>query len=206
MLPQQHTAKIISHPKLTHLCTSQSMFPSENIIFSIIIILAPLLDLCEINITNQNTQILQQIINKLQNTPNNRQKYYGTEHDLQNFKKLHKDLCKIPETINKEIYNIIMTTPNINSQILQDKYPTIPLTLIEKTLECLEPLYGFNHPIPQRINPPTQPQQTNFTHHKTIIYTWNVASLNTALPGIQTLILHNQAPPPLQSSHYRKQN
>ena len=127
----QHTTKIVSHPKLTQLCISQSMFPSENIIFSIIIILAPSPDLCEITITNQNTQNFQQTLHKLQNTPNNGQKHYGIEHVLQNFKKLHKDLCEIPKTINKEIYNIIITIPNINSQILQDKYPTLPSTLIK---------------------------------------------------------------------------
>ena len=66
------------------------MYPLENIIFSIIIIIAPSLDLCKINITNQNTQNLQQTLHKLQNTPNNGQKYYGVEHDLQNFKKLQR--------------------------------------------------------------------------------------------------------------------
>jgi hypothetical protein len=72
--------------------------------------------------------------------------------------------------------------------MLQDEYPTLPKELLEKMLTCLTPTHGFNHPIPQQVNPITIPQQTNYTQHTTKFTKWNLASLNTALIGIQKLL------------------
>jgi hypothetical protein len=48
----QYANNFNTHPKLTYICQAESISQPENIIFSFIITIAPMLDLCETKINN----------------------------------------------------------------------------------------------------------------------------------------------------------
>jgi hypothetical protein len=63
-----------------------------------------------------------------------------------------------------------------------------------ETLKCLQPIPNFTLPNPIQIYLPINPQNTPHTNMATKMISWNCGTLNTALPGIQSLT--NRPTPP----------
>jgi hypothetical protein len=62
-------------------------------------------------------------------------------------------------------------------------------------LKCLQPILGFTHPTPPKNHPPLIPQNILFTNHEMYCISWNIASLNTTILGLQNLINKTITPP-----------
>jgi hypothetical protein len=105
---------------------------TENTIFALIITIAPTPTLCEEIVNTQTSQEYTQIAQKIHETPNNKQKYHGPKHNPQIFKKLNETLFTTPISTYKEIHEEITKNKNNNIQKLQNKYPRVPITLLEK--------------------------------------------------------------------------
>jgi hypothetical protein len=63
-----------------------------------------------------------------------------------------------------------------------------------EALKCLQPIPNFMHPNPIQNYPPINPQNTPHIIPATKILSWNCGTLNTALPGLQSLT--NKPNPP----------
>jgi hypothetical protein len=66
--------------------------------------------------------------------------------------------------------------------------------MILQALKCLQPILNFTHPNPIQNHPSINPQYTPHTNLATKMLSWNCGTLNTAIPGLQTLI-NKPAPP-----------
>jgi hypothetical protein len=115
---------------------------------------------------------------------------------LDTFFKNNQDLLNNQNPVQNQLYPYI-TNPNnqINDESLKGKFPFLPQELIKEILKRLEPIEGYQHKDKEKT--PTQtttPRSDKFRHHETYMITWNVASLNTALPGITDLIQHTNQP------------
>jgi hypothetical protein len=56
-----------------------------------------------------------------------------------------------------------------------------------ESLKCLQPIPNFIQPNSIQNHPPINPQNTPHTYLATQMLSWNYGTLNTALPGLQTL-------------------
>jgi hypothetical protein len=59
--------------------------------------------------------------------------------------------------------------------------------MLIEALKCLQPIPNFTHPNPIQNHPPINPQNTPYTNPTTKMISWNCGTLNTALPGLQSL-------------------
>jgi hypothetical protein len=66
--------------------------------------------------------------------------------------------------------------------------------MIHEALKCLQPIPNYTHPNPIHNHPPINPHNIPYTNQPTKIITWNCGTLNTTLPGIQSLT--NKPTPP----------
>jgi hypothetical protein len=66
--------------------------------------------------------------------------------------------------------------------------------MILEALKCLQPIPNYTHLNPIQNHPPINPQNTPYTNPATKMITWNYDTLNTALPGLQSLT--NKPTPP----------
>jgi hypothetical protein len=80
------------------MCQNKTHIHIENLIFALILIIAPTLDLCKPKLTNQKIQICIQFALKTQQIPNNEAKYHGPKHKLQKFKKKRKQYLQLPHS------------------------------------------------------------------------------------------------------------
>jgi hypothetical protein len=71
--------------------------------------------------------------------------------------------------------------------MLQQKFPYIPKKMALEALKCLQPIPNFTQPSPIQNHPPITPQNTLHTTLATQMISWNCGTLNTALPGLQSL-------------------
>ena len=78
------------------MCQNKRHINIENLIFALILIIAPTLDLCKPKLRNQQIQNCIQFALKTQQLPNNEAKYHGPEHKLQKFKKKRKQYLQLP--------------------------------------------------------------------------------------------------------------
>jgi hypothetical protein len=113
--------------------------------------------------------------------------------------KLHKFHLENPQitiplsSIQSELYSFI-TTEQPNLITLQQKFPYLPEKMTNKALKCLQPIPNFTHPDPTQHYPPINPHHTPHTNPDTKMISWNCGTLNTALPGLQSLT--NKPTPP----------
>jgi exonuclease III len=105
----------------------------------------------------------------------------------------HKNITNLPTTIHKELYEYIENNPQATTETVKHIFPFLPDTLLSEASRCKMPLIGYTHPPPHNIHQPQQPQNIEYSSPSTKIITWNVASLNTSLPSLHTLI--NQMEP-----------
>jgi exonuclease III len=66
--------------------------------------------------------------------------------------------------------------------------------MTNEALKCLQPIPNFTHPDPTQYYPPINPHHTPHTNSETKMISWNYGTLNTALPGLQSLT--NKPSPP----------
>jgi hypothetical protein len=66
--------------------------------------------------------------------------------------------------------------------------------MLNEALKCLQPIPNFTHPNPIQHYPPINPQNTPHTNPNTRMISWNCGTLNTTLPGLQSLT--NKPTPP----------
>jgi hypothetical protein len=84
---------------------------------------------------------------------------------------------------------------------MTEKFPFLPINLLEETLKIYEPLLEYTHLPPLPSIPTIQPQEIHTTNHNTRLITWNASSLNTALPNLFELIANT-----LDGYHHNTRN
>jgi hypothetical protein len=115
------------------------------------------------------------------------------QHKLIKFHSENPHITKPLESIQKELYSFINTEqPNLAT--IQHQFPYLPEKMILEALKCLQPIPNFTHPNPIQNHPPINPQYTSYTNPATKMLSWNCGTLNTALPGLQSLT--NKPTPP----------
>jgi hypothetical protein len=149
--------------------------PKNQLFYAILITLAPTSTQCNQLIGENCTQWTTNLIRKLTNNTN---PLPSDPHILQKFH------SKNPH----------MTKPSDNIQTLQQEFPYLPENMTKEALKCLHPIPNFTLPNPIQNHPILNPRNTPHTTLATNILTWNCGTLNTALPGLQSLI--NKPIPP----------
>jgi len=127
---ENHPLKPIHLTQLNTLCQTHNKYTPEQLIFAIITILSPNLNNCKEEINTKETQVTL-ILQKLQNTPQTTQ---SNTNKLQEFYDNNNEIITTPNTINKKLYEIICTTPNIKLQTLQEKFAYLATLLLTKAL------------------------------------------------------------------------
>ena len=117
-----------------------------------------------------------------------------TPHILEKFYSTHSNLLTKPNSIHQQLYDYIATRPQLNIAQITAKFPFLPTTLIDNALKCKQAITGYILPPPPPPHPP--PHLHNHTYASTLasIISWNIATLNTSLPCLHTIIQkHNPA-------------
>jgi hypothetical protein len=192
-----------SHPKrrdaentpLRKHCDLLNDYPYQYHIFALIITIGPTPQICNQYLNKQTNLRSLDILRKLQKMPLDKTNAEQLD-TLDTFFKNNQDLLNNQNPVQNQLYPYI-TNPNnqINDESLKGKFPFLPQELIKEILKRLEPIEGYQHKDKEKT--PTQtttPRSDKFRHHETYMITWNVASLNTALPGITDLIQHTNQP------------
>jgi hypothetical protein len=151
--------------------------------YAILITLAPTPTQSNPLIAENSTQWTTNLIKNLTKCPN------PLSTDLYKLQKFHSEnphITKPLESIQNEIYSFI-TTESPNLAALQHKFPYLLEKMTLEALKCLQPIPNFTHPNPIQNHPSRYPQYTLHTIPATKMLSWNCGTLNTALPGLQSL-------------------
>jgi hypothetical protein len=168
------------NPHYTQFCTLNRQYPQLYLFYASIITLATTPSQCEIVITLNTIQWTNNIIRKLTQLPHPPQ---TTPNIFQNFR----------ENNLEKLYSFI-TNYQPNLELLQLTFPYLPESLLTEFLKCLYHIPNFIHPTHIQNPPPITPQQNPRTAITTSIITWNCGSLNTTIPGKQSIINKNPQP------------
>jgi hypothetical protein len=158
--------------------------------YAILITLAPTPTQSNNLIAENSTQWIINLMNKLLENPN---PLPTDPHILQIFYSENPNITKLLESIHNELYSFITTERPILTT-LQQKFPYLLEKMTLEALKCLQPIPNFMHPNPIQNHLPINPQHTPYTNLATKLLIWNCGTLNTALPGLQTLT--NKPTPP----------
>jgi exonuclease III len=171
------------HPHLTQFCTTNNHCPKNYLFYAILITLAPTPtqsnNLIADNLTQWTTNLIKNLIENPKPLPTNL-------HILQKFHTENSQIMNPSDSIQKYIYSFI-TNIQPDLTILQHEFPYLPEKMAIETLKCLHSIPNFTQPNPAQNHPPVNPQNTPHTFLAIQILSWNCGTLNTALPGIQTL-------------------
>jgi exonuclease III len=164
--------------------------PKNQLFYAILITLAPTPTQCNQLIGKNSTQWTTNLIRKLTNNTN---PLPSGPHILQKFHLENPHITKPSDNIQKTLYSYItMERPNLET--LQQEFPYLPKNMTKEALKYLQPIPNFTLPNPIQNHPILNPRNTPHTTPTTNILTWNCGTLNTALPGLQSLI--NKPNPP----------
>jgi hypothetical protein len=178
-----HMQNININQHLTQFCTNNTHCPSSYLFYTILITLARTPTQRNQLIVENSTQWTINLIKNLTESPNPP----PTDlHKLQKFHSKNPHITKPLDSIHKELYSFI-TIERPNLATLQHKLPYLPEKMALKALKCLQPIPNFTLPNPIQNHPPINPQNTPNTNSATKILSWNCGTLNTALPGLQSL-------------------
>jgi hypothetical protein len=164
--------------------------PKNQLFYALLITLAPTPTQCNQLIDENSTQWTTNLIRKLTNNTN---PLPTGPHILQKFHSENQHITKPTDNIQKILYSYI-TTERPNLETLQQEFPYLPENMTKEALKCLHPIPNFTLPNPIQNHPILNPRNTPHTIPATNILTWNCGTLNTALPGLQSLI--NKPTPP----------
>ena len=193
-LHQQTNTK---YPYLQQYITTHSHSPQPHILYALIITIHPSITICNNTLAQPHTYDFNDIwtntlIIRLANLNNPPERHILTPHPYTTFIENNQDIINPKNSIHTELYKSIHnqeTPPTPNT--LQRKFPFLPDKLITESLRCLENINEYSHPPPLPNIPIHTPSTITSTNHETNIITWNAASLNTALPNLQSLINHS---------------
>ena len=190
--PKHHDATN-KYPHLSQYIYQNQHHPPPRMLYALIITPCPTQETCNQLLTHTpspdwTTTLLTQIT-LLQNPP---ERHIRTIHPYTLFKQENQNLINPPKSIHKEIYNYIEENKhNINLNTLTNKFPYLPENLLRETLKYNEPINEYSHPPQLPNNPPHTTHNTQMTNQNIHIITWNATSLNTTLPNLHQLIIHN---------------
>ena len=108
---------------------------------------------------------------------------------------LHK---QPPITIHKDLYDFLheQNPPTLTN--IKNEFPFLLDDFITETLKCFETIPAYTHPPINNYTPPN-PQIPFTSQQNTTFISWNVATLNTALPNIKNLLNNYNTPPTIIS-------
>ena len=193
-----HQQSILTFPYLHQYLQTQNHSPLPHLLYAIIIIINPSINMCNNILAQPNTyqfniEWTNTLIHKLANLNKPLERHIHTQHPYTKFIETNQTIIAPQDSIHKELYTFIHSheSPPIFTET-QSKFPFLPNKLISECLRCFETLNGYSHP-PPLLNIPTQTTRINTnTNYETNLITWNASSLNTTLPNLQSLITHTQ--------------
>jgi hypothetical protein len=115
-----------------------------------------------------------------------------TPHSYNQFFMDNHDLISLPSSLHIKLYDyIIQSKPPANFEFTKITFSFLPNTLITETLWCTHPLIGYIQPPQNIIHPFPRTNNIEYTSHTTHFTTWNISSLNTSLPCLQSFLDHH---------------
>jgi hypothetical protein len=187
----QHREVQQSHLFLSRFISRHNHYPPLVLLYALIVNISLIPAKCNILLFQPSPLIpnlLQRLSLRLQN-PNNT---LLTQHTYNQFLINNHELISLPLSIHTKLYDhIIYNNPPASYETTKTSFPYLPDILIREALNCTQPLIGYIQqpqttiPLPQRTN------NNNYTSNATYFITWNVSSLNTSLPCLQSLIDHH---------------
>jgi hypothetical protein len=188
--PTQTTITNTNTNHLTQFCINNNHCPKNYLFYAILITLAPTPTQSNNLIAENSIQWTTKLIKSLVESPT---PLPIELHILQIFHSENTHITKPLDNIQKEIYSFIINErPDL--AMLHRKFPYLPKKMAIESLKCLQPIPNFTQPNPTQNYPPINPQNTPHTNLATQIISWNYGTLNTALPGLQSLT--NTSNPP----------
>ena len=95
----------------------------------------------------------------------------------------------LPTTIHTALYtHIFQSNPPTNFDTTKNLFPYLPDILIHEALQCTQPLLRYIPPISNTHPPIIRINNNDYTTPATYFTTWNISSLNTFLPCLQTFL------------------
>jgi hypothetical protein len=179
----KHTQTTNINQHLTQFCINNNHCSTNYLFYAILITLAPTPiqsnNLIAENSTQWTTKLIKSLIESPKPLPTN-------PHILQIFQLENPHIIKPPDSNQKDIYSYI-TSECPDLAMLQRKFSYLPEKMVIETLKCLQPIPNFTQPNPIQNHPPINPQHTPHTNLATQMISWNCGTLNTALPGLQSI-------------------
>ena len=112
-----------------------------------------------------------------------------TTHPYNQFLIDNQELISLPKTIYCKLYEyIIQNLSQVTFETIKTNFPFLPDTLITEALKCTLPLEGYRHPPQNIVHPNIRHNNLEYTNHATYLTTWNISSLNTSIPCLQSYI------------------
>jgi hypothetical protein len=179
----KHTQTTNINQHLTQFCINNNHCPTNYLFYAILITLAPTPIQSNNLIAKNSTQWTTKLIKSLNESP---KPLPTNPHILQIFHSENPHIIKPLDNIQKDIYSFI-TTERPDLVMLQRKFPYLPEKMAIETLKCLQPIPNFTQPNPTQNHPPINPQHTPHTNLATQMISWNCGTLNTTLPGLQSI-------------------
>jgi hypothetical protein len=173
-----------TNQQLTQFSMNNHHCPKNQLFYALLITLAPTPTQCNQLIGENSTQWTTNLIRKLTNNTN---PLPSGPHILQKFHSENQHITKPSDNKQKRLYSYI-TTERPNLETLQQEFPYLPENMTKEALKCLHPIPNFTLPNTIQNHPILNPRNTPHTIPATNILTWNCGTLNTTLPGLQSLI------------------
>jgi hypothetical protein len=112
-----------------------------------------------------------------------------TTHPYNQFLIDNQELISLPKTIHRKLYEYItQNLSQVTFETTKTNFSFLPDTLITKALKCTLPLEGYRHPPQNTVHPNIRHNNLEYTNHATYLTTWNISSLNTSIPCLQSSI------------------
>jgi exonuclease III/uncharacterized phage-associated protein len=184
----QHQATHHTHPFLQRFIDRQTHYPPPIIFYSLIVTISPSLNRCNILLFQPSPLITTLMIRLSLQFPNLEQLTFTT-HPYNQFLKDNQELISLPTTIHHKLYAYITQNNfQVNLETTKTNFPFLPDTLITEALKCILPLESYKHPPQNIVHPNIRHTNPEYTNHATYFTTWNISSINTSLPCLQSFI------------------
>ena len=123
------------------------------------------------------------LLDKLATIRNPPKRHILTPHPYTQIINTNVNIINAPNTIHIELYNFVQQNEQIIIQKLIDKFPFLPIRLLNEAMNNNNSILDYSHP-PIPNAPLTKAQEIHTTCHHMYIIIWNASTLHTAQPTI----------------------
>jgi hypothetical protein len=112
-----------------------------------------------------------------------------TPHTYTQFITNNQEIISLPSSIHTKLYDYIMQNrTHATFETTKTTFPFLPDALISEAMRCTHPLTGYKHLLRNNLRTPPRTNHTDYTNQPTHFTTWNISSLKTSVPCLQSLL------------------